>query len=255
MRMVAGADAVRARLERGLVPAVPVPFRGRTLDAEALSAYTRWMAAQPVAGVAVNVHTGRGRHLAEPARRQVLEARRRKAGGATSAAVTKAPPTAAPARGPASRPPRPREASLIEKTGHGLDHWFAVLDAFDAVLVPWGGGGLTTGVASALQALRPQTKIYVCEPATGAPVAAAIANGRVPKSIDFAPSFVDGAGSGSLLPKMWAHAEPLVTDAFPISLEDTAAGVRLLLERGRIVGEGAAGRAITRSRYFLRPVP
>jgi len=118
------------------------------------------------------------------------------------------------------------------------------LDAFDAVLVPWGGGGLTTGVASALRALRPQTKIYVCEPATGAPVAATIANGRVPKSIDFTPSFVDGAGSGSLLPKMWAHAESLVTDAFPISLEDAAAGVRVLLERGRIVGEGAAGLAV-----------
>jgi 4-hydroxy-tetrahydrodipicolinate synthase len=70
--MVAGADGVRGRLDRGLVPAVPVPFRGRTLDADALSAYTRWMAAQPVAGVAVNVHTGRGRHLSEAARRQVL---------------------------------------------------------------------------------------------------------------------------------------------------------------------------------------
>jgi threonine dehydratase len=118
------------------------------------------------------------------------------------------------------------------------------LEAFDAVLIPWGGGGLTTGVASALRALRPHTKIYVCEPATGAPVAAAIANGRVAKGVDFTPSFVDGAGSGGLLPKMWAHAEPLVTDAFPISLEDAAAGVRLLLERGRIVGEGAAGLAV-----------
>ncbi len=118
------------------------------------------------------------------------------------------------------------------------------LDDFDAVLVPWGGGGLTTGVASALHAMRPRTKVYVCEPESGAPVAAAIANGRVPKSVDFTPSFVDGAGSGSLLPKMWAYAEPLVTDAFPISLEDTAAGVRLLLERGRIVGEGAAGLAV-----------
>jgi 4-hydroxy-tetrahydrodipicolinate synthase len=70
--MVAAAEQVRARLDRGLVPAVPVPFRGRTLDADALTRYVRWMAGQPVAGVAVNVHTGRGRHLPEQVRRQVL---------------------------------------------------------------------------------------------------------------------------------------------------------------------------------------
>ncbi|HET8622388.1 MAG TPA: dihydrodipicolinate synthase family protein [Gemmatimonadales bacterium] len=66
--------ALRGRLEGGLIPAVPVPFRGRTLDAEALARYTSWMAEQPVAGVAVNVHSGRGRHLAEQTRRHVLTA-------------------------------------------------------------------------------------------------------------------------------------------------------------------------------------
>jgi threonine dehydratase len=115
------------------------------------------------------------------------------------------------------------------------------LDDFDAVLIPWGGGGLTTGVASAVRALRPETAIYVCEPETGAPVSAAIRNGREPVGIEYKPSFIDGAGSGGLLPKMWAHARDLVTDAFPISLADAAAGVRVLLERARIVGEGAAG--------------
>ena len=59
--------------------------------------------------------------------------------------------------------------------------------------------------------------------------------------IEYTPSFIDGAGSGALLPKMWEHARDLVTDAFAISLEDAAAGVRTLLERARIVGEGAAG--------------
>ncbi|HEU5170032.1 MAG TPA: hypothetical protein VFU46_05820 [Gemmatimonadales bacterium] len=68
------AGAVRARLDFGLVPAVPVPFRGRAVHSEALGAYTRWMAAQPVAGVAVNVHTGRGRLLAPGDRRAVLAA-------------------------------------------------------------------------------------------------------------------------------------------------------------------------------------
>ena len=115
------------------------------------------------------------------------------------------------------------------------------LDEFDAVLIPWGGGGLTTGIASAVKALRPETKVYVCEPETGAPVTAAFANRGVPVKVEYTASFIDGAGSGALLPEMWEHAQPLVTDAFSISLEDAAAGVRLLLERGRIVGEGAAG--------------
>jgi threonine dehydratase len=115
------------------------------------------------------------------------------------------------------------------------------LEDFDAVLIPWGGGGLTTGIASALRALRPDAKIYVCEPETGAPVTATIANGREPVSIEYTPSFIDGAGSGGLLPKMWEHARELVTDAFAISLADAAAAVRVLAERARIVGEGAAG--------------
>jgi threonine dehydratase len=115
------------------------------------------------------------------------------------------------------------------------------LEEFDAVLIPWGGGGLTTGIASAVRTLRPGTRIYVCEPETGAPVTAAIANGREPVTIEYTPSFIDGAGSGGLLPKMWEHARELVTDAFAISLEDAAAAVRVLAERARIVGEGAAG--------------
>ena len=115
------------------------------------------------------------------------------------------------------------------------------LDEFDAVLIPWGGGGLTTGIASAVKALRPETKVFVCEPETGAPVTAAIANGGVPTPVEYMPSFIDGAGAGALLPEMWEHAQPLVSAAFSISLEDAAAGVRMLLERGRVVGEGAAG--------------
>jgi threonine dehydratase len=113
------------------------------------------------------------------------------------------------------------------------------LDDVDAVLIPWGGGGLTTWVASALRALSPRTKVYVCEPDTGAPVTAALANDGVPVPVPFTPSFVDGAGSGALLPEMWERARPLVSGSFAISLEDTAAAVKLLLERGHVVAEGA----------------
>jgi threonine dehydratase len=118
------------------------------------------------------------------------------------------------------------------------------LDNIDAVLIPWGGGGLTTGIASALKAVSQDTKIYVCEPATGAPVTAALANGGEPTKVDFTPSFVDGAGSGALLQKVWAHARELVTDAFALSLEDTAAAIRLLLESARVVAEGAAALTV-----------
>lgn len=62
-----------SRIQWGLVPAVPVPFRGDRLDAEAQRSYARWMAAQPVAGVAVWAHTGRGPHLSAEHRREVLD--------------------------------------------------------------------------------------------------------------------------------------------------------------------------------------
>jgi len=114
------------------------------------------------------------------------------------------------------------------------------LEEIDAVLIPWGGGGLTTGIASALRAVSPTTKVYVCEPETGAPVAGAIAAGGVPTPVEFTPSFIDGAGSGSLLPEMWERAQELVDASFVVSLAEAAATVRLLLERGRIVAEGAA---------------
>jgi len=114
------------------------------------------------------------------------------------------------------------------------------LEDFDTVLIPWGGGGLTTGVASALRAVAPDARVFVCEPETGAPVKAAIDGNGIATPVEFTPSFVDGAGSGSLLPEMWARARPLVSGSFVVSLEATAATVRLLLERERIVAEGAA---------------
>jgi threonine dehydratase len=118
------------------------------------------------------------------------------------------------------------------------------LEDIDAVLIPWGGGGLTSGIASALHAKTPETKVIVCEPETGAPVTAALANGGVPTSVEFTPSFIDGAGSGGLLPEVWEHARPLVTGSAVVTLEAAAATIRMLLERGRIVAEGAAALSV-----------
>jgi threonine dehydratase len=117
------------------------------------------------------------------------------------------------------------------------------LDDIDAVLVPWGGGGLTTGIASALRALSPATKIFACEPETGAPLSASLGAG-VPVQVDYTPSFVDGAGSKGLLAPMWKRARPLLSGGFALSLDETAAAVRLLAERARVVAEGAGALAV-----------
>jgi len=118
------------------------------------------------------------------------------------------------------------------------------LDAIDTVLIPWGGGGLTTGIASALAAISPTTKVFACEPETGAPVAATLANGGVPVAVDYRSSFVDGSGSKALLPPMWEQARGLLSGSHVLSLDETAAAVRLLAERARVVAEGAGALAV-----------
>lgn len=117
------------------------------------------------------------------------------------------------------------------------------LDAFDAVVVPWGGGGLTTGIASALAVLRPDVAVHACEPETAAPLSAALAAGE-PVDVEYRPSFVDGAGGKALLPEMWQRARPLLAGAHAVPIADTAAAVRLLAERARIVAEGAGALAL-----------
>jgi threonine dehydratase len=117
------------------------------------------------------------------------------------------------------------------------------LPEIDAVLVPWGGGGLFTGIASALAAVSPRTKVYAVEPETGAPVSAMLAAGAA-HEIDYTPSFVDGAGSRTLLPSVWDHARDLIAGAASVSLEETAAAVGLLAERARVVAEGAGALSV-----------
>jgi threonine dehydratase len=114
----------------------------------------------------------------------------------------------------------------------------------DAVVIPWGGGGLTTGIASAVRQLRPETRIYAVEPETAAPLTATLAAGGEPVPVEYAPSFVDGAGSRALLPRMWELARPLVNGAHAITLADTAAAIRLLAERTRVIAEGAGALAV-----------
>jgi threonine dehydratase len=117
----------------------------------------------------------------------------------------------------------------------------------DTVLVPWGGGGLACGIASALEQQRPGTRVIAVEPETGAPLTASLPAGES-QAVEFRPSFVDGSGSRALLPKMWGLAQELMDGAVSVSLDQTAAAVRLLAERARVVAEGAGGLSLAAAR-------
>jgi len=117
------------------------------------------------------------------------------------------------------------------------------LAQFDEVIIPWGGGGLTTGIASAVKALRPGVRVVTAEPETAAPLAASLRTGE-PTAIEFTPSFVDGAGGRALLPTMWEHARELVDEAVAVTLDDVREAVRLLAGRARVVAEGAGALAL-----------
>jgi threonine dehydratase len=112
----------------------------------------------------------------------------------------------------------------------------------DAVVIPYGGGGLTTGIASAVKAIRPGTKIITAEPDTAAALAAAFAAGH-PADVDYHASFVDGSGSRRVLDSMWPLVEPLVDEALSIPVADVAEAVRTLAERVRVIAEGAGALA------------
>jgi threonine dehydratase len=111
------------------------------------------------------------------------------------------------------------------------------------VLVPYGGGGLSCGIASAIRALRPEARVVACEVDTAAPLAAALEAGE-PREIERTPSFVDGIGGKSLLPAMWPLARALLAGSLVVPLAEVAAAIRLLAERARVVAEGAGAVAV-----------
>jgi len=113
----------------------------------------------------------------------------------------------------------------------------------DAVVIPWGGGGLTCGIAAALRASKPGCRIYAAEVASAAPLAASLAAGA-PQVIDYRPSFVDGIGSKSVFPQMFELARTLIDAALVAGLDEVAAALRLLAERNRVIAEGAGACAL-----------
>ncbi|HVT56848.1 MAG TPA: pyridoxal-phosphate dependent enzyme [Thermoanaerobaculia bacterium] len=117
------------------------------------------------------------------------------------------------------------------------------LPEVDTVLVPFGGGGLSCGIAAAFRALRPRVRVYGCEVETAAPLSASLAAGA-PQTVDYQPSFVDGIGGKSLLDEMWPLASTLLAGSRVVSLAAVAAALRLLAERHRVIAEGAGATAL-----------
>jgi threonine dehydratase len=108
----------------------------------------------------------------------------------------------------------------------------------DAVVIPWGGGGLTCGIASVLRELRASCRVFTAEVATAAPFAASFAAG-VPTLVDYEPSWVDGIGSKGVFPQMFERARALVDGALVADLDAVAAAVRHLAQHNHIIAEGA----------------
>ncbi len=113
----------------------------------------------------------------------------------------------------------------------------------DTIVIPYGGGGLSSGIASAVRALKPQTKIYACEVATSAALAAALSAGEI-RQIEYIPSFVDGIGSSGVLADMWPLVRSLIDGSLVASLSEVAAAIRLLAERNRVIAEGAGATSL-----------
>jgi threonine dehydratase len=113
----------------------------------------------------------------------------------------------------------------------------------DTVLVPFGGGGLSSGIAAAVTALRPEARVLGCEVDTATPLATSLAAGS-PQTVDYQASFVDGIGGKSLLADMWPIVSKLLAGARVVSLEEVAAAVRLLAERHRVIAEGAGATPV-----------
>jgi threonine dehydratase len=117
------------------------------------------------------------------------------------------------------------------------------LPDLDTVVIPFGGGALSTGIASAVRALKPGVKIYAAEVDTGAPLAPSLAAGR-PVEVAYESSFVDGVGAPHLIEEMWPLVSSLLDGSIVVSLQDIADAIRLLVERNRVVAEGAGAAPV-----------
>lgn len=120
---------------------------------------------------------------------------------------------------------------------------FEELPDVDTVLVPFGGGGLACGVASALRALGSGARVMAAESSHCAPLNAALMAGK-PQNLAVPPSFISGIGIGCVLDEMWPLVQELITGSVVASLEEIAESIKILFERNRIIAEGAGASGV-----------
>jgi len=126
-------------------------------------------------------------------------------------------------------------------TGHATMGLEILEDAPDtaAVVMAIGGGGLITGVGSAVKALQPTIRVWGAEPETAAPAALSFERGSPQVFSAWKASFVDGAGGQSLFPRMWQRMQPVADGSIVVTLEETRRAMRLMAEQTRVIAEGA----------------
>ena len=113
----------------------------------------------------------------------------------------------------------------------------------ETVVIPFGGGGLSSGIAAAIRSLKSNTRIYACEVETAAPLKTSLKAGS-PQTVDYTPSFVDGIGGRSVLKEMWPLVSDLIDDSLVVSLPQVSRALKLLIERNRVIAEGAGAAAV-----------
>lgn len=113
----------------------------------------------------------------------------------------------------------------------------------DSVVVPFGGGGLFTGIATAVKARKGSVKMFAAEVETASPLFESLKAGR-PMEIKRVPSFVDGIGGSNVAEDIWSFVRPLISGSIVVTLAEVAAAIKMLVERNRVVAEGAGGSSL-----------
>jgi threonine dehydratase len=135
------------------------------------------------------------------------------------------------------------DANVMAGNGTIALELFEDLAEIDAIVVPWGGGGLACGIAQVMKALKPSVRVFAAEVETGAPLSASMAAGK-PVVVEHRASFVDGIASKTVFPSMLKLAKKLIDGSIVVKLDEIAAVIKFVAERNRVIAEGAAACAV-----------